>query len=117
MYILFFFFFFQAEDCIRDATVTGVQTCALPIWALGVGGPTPVHHAVGDVGRIRIPLPQGRVSGRDDVDVTAVDEHRGVAGPRAGDDVGPAGLSLVNFHVETEVSTVGLGQGSGGGLV
>src|SRR5207245_6175851 len=27
----FFFFFFQAEDGIRDATVTGVQTCALPI--------------------------------------------------------------------------------------
>src|SRR6266481_8863087 len=30
MYI-FFFFFFQAEDGIRDGTVTGVQTCALPI--------------------------------------------------------------------------------------
>src|SRR5690554_7225555 len=26
-----FFFFFQAEDGIRDAYVTGVQTCALPI--------------------------------------------------------------------------------------
>src|SRR2546427_2168953 len=25
-------FFFQAEDGIRDLTVTGVQTCALPIW-------------------------------------------------------------------------------------
>src|SRR2546430_14120300 len=29
----FLFFFFQAEDGIRDLTVTGVQTCALPIWA------------------------------------------------------------------------------------
>src|SRR2546430_5080866 len=28
-----FFFFFQAEDGIRDLTVTGVQTCALPICA------------------------------------------------------------------------------------
>src|SRR2546430_9723960 len=28
---LVFFFFFQAEDGIRDLTVTGVQTCALPI--------------------------------------------------------------------------------------
>src|SRR5437867_13262689 len=28
---MFFFFFFQAEDGIRDRTVTGVQTCALPI--------------------------------------------------------------------------------------
>src|SRR5207248_8718743 len=27
------FFFFQAEDGIRDRTVTGVQTCALPIFA------------------------------------------------------------------------------------
>src|SRR2546426_7939154 len=25
-------FFFQAEDGIRDYKVTGVQTCALPIW-------------------------------------------------------------------------------------
>src|SRR5467141_4651771 len=32
----FFFFFFQAEDGIRDSSVTGVQTCALPIWALAV---------------------------------------------------------------------------------
>src|SRR3990170_7027981 len=30
---LFFFFFFQAEDGIRDDLVTGVQTCALPISA------------------------------------------------------------------------------------
>src|SRR2546427_13295869 len=29
----FFFFFFQAEDGIRDLTVTGVQTCALPIFS------------------------------------------------------------------------------------
>src|SRR2546430_10376917 len=29
------FFFFQAEDGIRDLTVTGVQTCALPIWKPG----------------------------------------------------------------------------------
>src|SRR5438309_3085083 len=28
---LLFYFFFQAEDGIRDGTVTGVQTCALPI--------------------------------------------------------------------------------------
>src|SRR5687767_13986693 len=29
------FFFFQAEDGIRDKLVTGVQTCALPIFAAG----------------------------------------------------------------------------------
>src|SRR2546430_8535916 len=31
LYHIFLFFFFQAEDGIRDLTVTGVQTCALPI--------------------------------------------------------------------------------------
>src|SRR5205807_6563127 len=35
-YIGCFFFFFQAEDGIRDYKVTGVQTCALPISALRV---------------------------------------------------------------------------------
>src|SRR5438132_14404214 len=32
------FFFFQAEDGIRDHCVTGVQTCALPIWVRWVRG-------------------------------------------------------------------------------
>src|SRR2546430_10441194 len=31
--VFLLFFFFQAEDGIRDLTVTGVQTCALPILA------------------------------------------------------------------------------------
>src|SRR5690606_39533254 len=31
LFLLYFFFFFQAEDGIRDFHVTGVQTCALPI--------------------------------------------------------------------------------------
>src|SRR5256885_39656 len=31
------FFFFQAEDGIRDYKVTGVQTCALPIYRAGGG--------------------------------------------------------------------------------
>src|SRR5689334_23806715 len=34
---MIFFFFFQAEDGIRDGTVTGVQTCALPILARSAG--------------------------------------------------------------------------------
>src|SRR6266478_4577525 len=33
--VVSFFFFFQAEDGIRDLTVTGVQTCALPICGCG----------------------------------------------------------------------------------
>src|SRR6266542_4781118 len=52
MYIwhFFFFFFFQAEDGIRDATVTGVQTCALPISLACRAGP----------GRVRVQPPDRR---------------------------------------------------------
>src|SRR5207253_4769861 len=32
VFVLVHVFFFQAEDGIRDGHVTGVQTCALPIW-------------------------------------------------------------------------------------
>src|SRR5215813_7346264 len=42
-----FFFFFQAEDGIRDADVTGVQTCALPIsGVLGLSGTLRLPRAV-----------------------------------------------------------------------
>src|SRR6266496_4923202 len=40
MIFFFFFFFFQAEDGIRDLYVTGVQTCALPIYQYADGA----HH-------------------------------------------------------------------------
>src|SRR2546430_8748198 len=49
-------FFFQAEDGIRDLTVTGVQTCALPIsdrdlWRLRLAGATSSDsHRDGDCG-------------------------------------------------------------------
>src|SRR5437868_7763641 len=37
--------FFQAEDGIRDRNVTGVQTCALPIAAMGGAGAAPAVEA------------------------------------------------------------------------
>src|SRR2546430_8587735 len=40
------FFFFQAEDGIRDLTVTGVQTCALPISNMEKGHAFRSLHAV-----------------------------------------------------------------------
>src|SRR2546426_9337910 len=43
----YFFFFFQAEDGIRDYKVTGVQTCALPISGEQLVGGT--HRRVPDV--------------------------------------------------------------------
>src|SRR5699024_12041868 len=36
--VMFIFFFFQAEDGIRDRNVTGVQTCALPILVDPISG-------------------------------------------------------------------------------
>src|SRR2546421_4761523 len=36
MDVIVFFFFFQAEDGIRDLIVTGVQTCALPIFKISI---------------------------------------------------------------------------------
>src|SRR2546422_3425552 len=50
MFFFSFFFFFQAEDGIRDVAVTGVQTCALPISLPAIlrGGapaPSPPHRA------------------------------------------------------------------------
>src|SRR2546430_10157063 len=43
------FFFFQAEDGIRDLTVTGVQTCALPIFdCAGLEGADAVIHLAGE---------------------------------------------------------------------
>src|SRR2546426_7269174 len=37
-FLFLFFFFFQAEDGIRDYKVTGVQTCALPILPMVLRG-------------------------------------------------------------------------------
>src|SRR3989454_9860617 len=48
IYVLFFFFFFQAEDGIRDYKVTGVQTCALPI-SRDQGEVPELHHARAEV--------------------------------------------------------------------
>src|SRR5690349_4899194 len=41
--LTFIFFFFQAEDGIRDLYVTGVQTCALPISERDEGEAGPHH--------------------------------------------------------------------------
>src|SRR5262249_59993427 len=46
-----FFFFFQAEDGIRDWSVTGVQTCALPISQGLAQAPRAGERAAGAVGR------------------------------------------------------------------
>src|SRR5205085_7711164 len=65
----FFFFFFQAEDGIRDLTVTGVQTCALPIYLLRVLAEPNVIAISGEQasflagGEFPIPVPQTNGTG------------------------------------------------------
>src|SRR2546421_1537291 len=46
-YLFSFFFFFQAEDGIRDLIVTGVQTCALPIYSPANARPRPSSSSSG----------------------------------------------------------------------
>src|SRR5437870_10149838 len=59
------FFFFQAEGGIRDGHVTGVQTCALPIWKkLALFNLEGSFHAIDDTCTHRGgPLSEGEVSG------------------------------------------------------
>src|SRR2546428_13387229 len=54
---LLFFFFFQAEDGIRDLIVTGVQTCALPILSPIAQPPAP--KAPGEIPVDKIKVPSG----------------------------------------------------------
>src|SRR3990170_2819377 len=79
---LFFFFFFQAEDGIRDDLVTGVQTCALPICACLEGAR-----------QVRYLVPALFCRAYPDVQVSFRDKHRlflqGEYRPR--DDVGDEG--------------------------
>src|SRR6266853_1535876 len=53
------FFFFQAEDGTRDLTVTGVQTCALPISTT----PPPACAVLAMPGRAAVGLTVGREHG------------------------------------------------------
>src|SRR2546427_5519182 len=49
MYLMYIFFFFQAEDGIRDLTVTGVQTCALPISWRQIDAQLPQDHLAREI--------------------------------------------------------------------
>src|SRR5688572_32243777 len=77
------FFFFQAEDGIRDLTVTGVQTCALPISAAPTlttavegridGVPQVGDRRVGALGHLGLLDHQiGRASCRERVEISVV---------------------------------------------
>src|SRR2546430_5591056 len=63
-----FLFFFQAEDGIRDLTVTGVQTCALPIFPSTTGAAKAIGEVIPELkgklngGAFRVPTPDGSVT-------------------------------------------------------
>src|SRR5688500_19782979 len=80
LYLLFFFF--QAEDGIRDYKVTGVQTCALPIY--------------------------DQAGGDDDTDAStrASQRHSALAEQLVAVGV-PVGLRLINAGVRSEERRVG----------
>src|SRR5437762_10862892 len=76
-------FFFQAEDGIRDTSVTGVQTCALPICLLAQRPYLRAQPLPGERQQVLRGLPgrelevvHQRTLHREDL-VTAIDEHRG----------------------------------------
>src|SRR2546430_14522999 len=92
------FFFFQAEDGIRDLTVTGVQTCALPIWL----GPGPTGHVP-----VRGDAARGPRAGRDRLRHC----HRWRAGPHEGRQRGrrrEIGRASCRGRVEISVVAVSL---------
>src|SRR5260370_27433312 len=78
------FFFFQAEDGIRDSSVTGVQTCALPIsivcWGMGI---TQHMHSVAAVQMlVNLLLLRGNI-GRPGAGACPVRGHSNVQGDRS----------------------------------
>src|SRR5688572_22105269 len=101
------FFFFQAEDGIRDLTVTGVQTCALPIFD------RTVHK--GDLTGIEIInrlAEQAWVSG-----AKRLEEHRAVALVPAAGGAAIAGVLMIDMRtgelVLVRAKSVLLGTGGG----
>src|SRR5688572_30983694 len=61
------FFFFQAEDGIRDLTVTGVQTCALPILRYPFLGPVPVQAVLDVVAELQRAEPAWGLAAREEI--------------------------------------------------
>src|SRR5699024_11471648 len=96
------FFFFQAEDGIRDRNVTGVQTCALPIFSAGLDYPGvgPEHSLWSDVGRVQY------VAANDNAVLEAFRELTRVEG------IMPA---LESAHARSEERRVGKERGCGWG--
>src|SRR2546429_400395 len=96
-------FFFQAEDGIRDVAVTGVQTCALPIFTVQGEGPPQL------IGVADVPV-------RDDADPHHHDDHAGDAHhPHRREALGENGGGAVEGTGIGRASGRGRGENSVGG--
>src|SRR5207245_1498115 len=106
-------FFFQAEDGIRDATVTGVQTCALPICvaelAVAVIAPAVGHLPCGEGARMVAAGTDGREAERPE-------ERDGpvAAGNGGGASPGLAGLGRVATQLTAVVGPPAIDRVPGG---
>src|SRR3989454_7628059 len=69
---MFFFFFFQAEDGIRDYKVTGVQTCALPIYLTNPAARRSLFQRVGSQAKRALVIAEGLLVYLTPDDVTAL---------------------------------------------
>src|SRR5690606_40469011 len=91
-----YFFFFQAEDGIRDFHVTGVQTCALPIFAEAMGTDQMLRGAA-LVGH-QVLVPSARV---------ALGESGGSDGAVAAPDAGSVQFTVTDANGRSEERRVG----------
>src|SRR5437763_17082574 len=103
------FFFFQAEDGIRDTSVTGVQTCALPIYDVplldpGFVGRAPRFHVVDDDAALELLAVRFRLievaHGDADVRAGAVEEQIGRASCRERVSTTVAAVSAVQYCLD-----------------
>src|SRR5687767_15259003 len=109
------YFFFQAEDGIRDKLVTGVQTCALPIFEAGdIAGEQRHLKSRGDAARVDPHEAGGRERkqrgpARGELDVDIEDQREAVR------EIGRAScrerveIVVVAGSIETEECLVGRG--------
>src|SRR5437867_11805877 len=96
-----FLFFFQAEDGIRDRTVTGVQTCALPISRAARAAPvatTPRGSGPGTPRRRRLVLADHPDHDALHDDIALVHPQRAHGGVRGLESDPAARLAVEPFH-------------------
>src|SRR5690625_7142167 len=98
---LFVFFFFQAEDGIRDGHVTGVQTCALPIWIpCPCGRSGHLEGLASGPGIVRL---AARLGARDQHGRTPADGHALARAAAAGDDAAAAAYRIAGLDRKSVV--------------